>query len=178
MPEPRSRTSLITASATVDIDFMVCVASIHRPSPSRGRQQHARHYSAASRSRASAGLSASARRASSRRRRVSSPVVRLASSRSHSAISSSTLATMRRCSARGGTGIGYARTVDMFTRGAAPPVVRAFAMSVMKGELRTISKKSALVSVPARMSISRWPRHNRTPFGTRQAIPKIPPSRL
>jgi hypothetical protein len=40
----------------------------------------------------------------------------------------------------GGSGIGYARTVDMFTRGAAPPVVRAFAISVMKAEFRTISK--------------------------------------
>jgi hypothetical protein len=61
-------------------------------------------HSAASISRATAGASASASSASSRRRRVAAVAVSLASSRSQTAISSSTLATMRRCSAGGGRG--------------------------------------------------------------------------
>ena len=60
------------------------------------------HHSAISISRAAAGARASWRRVSRRRWRVVSESARLASSRSQSAISSSTLATMRCCSVRGG----------------------------------------------------------------------------
>ncbi len=53
-----------------------------------------------------AGVRASWRMASSRRRLSCWVVVSCASSRSHNAINSSTLATMRCCSARGGKAMG------------------------------------------------------------------------
>ena len=58
---------------------------------------------------------------------MSSALVRAASRRSHSAISSSTFATMRRCSARGGRGIGIARSLfcEMFICITAMPDLAA-----------------------------------------------------
>ena len=64
----------------------------------------------------SSAVSASRRAARAESRaavRVASRALRAASSRSSRAISSSTRATMRRCSARGGSGTGCARTVDV-----------------------------------------------------------------
>ena len=119
-----------------------------------------------------------ARTESSNRLRARSEAWRLAPSWSHSAISSLAFETIRVCSSGGGTGTGYALIVATLTRGAAPPVVLALAMFVIRGEFRTSSRRVELTSAPERISIILWPRHKSTPFGIRQATPRMPPSRL
>ena len=68
------------------------------------------------------GSSASCNRASSSRRRVSSPIESIASNWSHRAISSSTLATMRYCSVKGGRATGI-RSILFFGRPPRPAPV-------------------------------------------------------
>ena len=84
--------------------------------------------------RSGSGSRASFRSASSSRRRVSWPAVRLASRRSHRVINSSSLATMRCCSMIGGRGTVKARNGRSAIVGCAVPVVLLDAWSYTSGE--------------------------------------------